>query len=311
MNIFQDYMVHEYVADYQQGHLSRRDLIRRVIFITGGVASAATVLSNFSLTGVTTALAQTPPTPRSPLSVPADDPSIEGMGITFPGQDGATIMAYQARPAGASDALPLVLVCEQNRGVDEHIRDVTRRWAKEGYVACAVDLLSREGGTAAITDPNQFAAYLTGPNVDQNQFVADFAAAVDYYAGQSALVDVDHIGMNGFCFGGGVTWRSTEAIDQLKAAVPFYGAPPPLEQVGNIKAAVLGVYSSDPNDFANAHRDDLDAALTAAGVVHQFKVYPDTHHAFNDDTGAAYNEQQALAAWSDATTWMKQYLVAA
>src|SRR5690348_944139 len=99
MNIFQDYMVHEYVADYQQGHLSRRDLLRRVVLITGGVASAATVLSSFSLAGAATALAQTPPPAKSPLSVPADDPSIEAMDITFPGQDGATIMAYQARPA--------------------------------------------------------------------------------------------------------------------------------------------------------------------------------------------------------------------
>jgi carboxymethylenebutenolidase len=307
MNIFQDYMIHEFVEDYRHGHLSRRDLLRRVLFITGGLASAATVLSGFGLGQVAPAFAQTPPA-TSPLSVPADDPSIEGADITFPGRDGATLMAYQARPASASGPLPLLLVVEQNRGVNEHIRDVTRRWAKEGYLACAVDLLSRQGGTGAVTDPNQFAAYLTGPNVDQNQFVSDFAAAVDYYRTQPGQADTDRIGMNGFCFGGGVTWRSTEVIGDLKAAVPFYGGPPPLDQVSNIQAAVLGVYSSDPNDFANANRDALDAALSGAGVVHQFKAYPDTRHAFNDDTGAAYNQEQALVAWSDATAWMSQYL---
>jgi carboxymethylenebutenolidase len=244
----------------------------------------------------------------SPISVPANDPSIVGADITFPAQDGATLMAYQARPANASGALPVVLVCHENRGLTDHIRDVTRRWAKAGFTACAVDLLSRQGGTATVTDPNQFAALLTGPNVDQGQFVSDFASAVDYYKTQQSIADADHIGMNGFCFGGGVTWRSTEQIPELGAAVPYYGAPPPLEQVPTIQAAVLGVYSSDPGDFANNNRDALDAALTTAGVTHQMKPYPGTKHAFNNDTGANYNQEQALVAWKDATSWMQQYL---
>jgi dienelactone hydrolase len=90
--------------------------------------------------------------------------------------------------------------------------------------------------------------------------------------------------------------------------VPFYGAAPPLDQTANVRAAVLGVYSSDPNDFANAKRDDLDTALSDAGVVHLFNVYSDTHHAFNDDTGAAYSQEQAPAAWSDTLACFDQYL---
>src|SRR5215471_2368388 len=98
MNIFQDYMVAEYVANYREGRLSRRDLIRRVMYITGGIASAAAVLSNVGLNTV----AAEPLLPRaqsggSPLSVPANDPSIVGSNTTFTGKDGATIMAYQAR----------------------------------------------------------------------------------------------------------------------------------------------------------------------------------------------------------------------
>jgi carboxymethylenebutenolidase len=103
-------------------------------------------------------------------------------------------------------------------------------------------------------------------------------------------------------------WRSAEAIPTLKAAVPFYGAPPPLDQVPNIQAAVLGVYSSDPNDFANNNRDGLDAALNEAGITHQMHVYPGTHHDFYNDTGQAYNQEQALAAWNDAINWMQQYV---
>jgi carboxymethylenebutenolidase len=114
--------------------------------------------------------------------------------------------------------------------------------------------------------------------------------------------------MNGFCFGGGITWRAAEAIQSLRAAVPFYGSQPPLDQVPNIRAAVLGVYSSDPNDGANRGREELDAALSAAGVTHQMNVYPETHHDFYNDTNASYNEQQALAAWNDTVSWMQTYV---
>src|SRR5262249_18029241 len=103
--------------------------------------------------------------------------------------------------------------------------------------------------------------------------------------------------------------RSTEQIPELKAAAPYYGAFPPLDQVKSIKAAVLGVYSDDPQDFANNMRDQLDQALTGAGVTHKFNVYPGTRHAFNNDTGAAYNRDQALAAYRDVLAWFKQYLV--
>ena len=78
--------------------------------------------------------------------------------------------------------------------------------------------------------------------------------------------------------------------------------------ISNIQAAVLGVYSSDPNDFATNNRDGLESALTSAGIAHQFNVYPDTHHDFYNDTGQAYNDQQALVAWGDAVSWMQAHL---
>jgi carboxymethylenebutenolidase len=239
--------------------------------------------------------------------VPANDPTIDGQDITFQGRDGATIMAYQARLKSATGPQPLVLVCHENRGLTEHIRDVVRRFAKEGYTACGVDLVSRSGGTAKVTDPNQFSALLTGQGVNQDVFVGDFASAVAYYKTKPDLA-TDKIAMNGYCFGGGITWRSTEQIPELKAAAPYYGAFPPLDRVGEIKAAVLGVYSSDPQDFANNMREQLDQALTAAGVTHKFNVYPGTRHGFNNDTGGGYNREQALVAWQDMLAWFKQNL---
>jgi carboxymethylenebutenolidase len=362
MNDLQAYLVHEYVADYKAGHLSRRDLVRRVLNVTGGIGSTATMLLVLGCapspaaqpTAAVTAAAAKPttapaspasspspavaqpaaspspgaspspaaspvakpaaspgaspsPVSQSPLSVPANDPAIEAQDITFPGAGGATIMAYQARPRTASGALPLVLVCHENRGLTEHIRDVTRRFAKEGYVACAVDLVSRQGGTAAITDPNQFSAVF-GQATPPDQFVGDFRSAVEYYKTQPNLAQANRIAMNGFCFGGVVTWRSVTAIADIRAAAPYYGARPPADQVPNIKAAVLGVYSSDPMDFANNGRQDLESQLTAAGVDHKFNEYPGTRHGFNNDTGQAYNQEQSIAAWRDTLAWFKEKL---
>jgi carboxymethylenebutenolidase len=310
MNEFQEYFIHEFVDAYKEGEMSRRDMMRRVLYLTGGVASTAALLSSMGVPTAAAAPAEVisnAPLADSPLSVSENDPSVSARWITFTNPaDGATIMTYEARPADASGPLPVVLLCQQNVGVDAHIQDVARRWAKEGYLTAAVDLLSREGGTASIADSSQIPSLLSSAPPDRH--VSDFSAAADYYT-SNPDADANRMGMNGFCFGGSITWRSVEAIPALKAGVPFYGGVPPLEQVANIKAAMLGVYSSDPNDNANARRDDLDAALSAAGVIHQFNVYPGTRHAFYSDVGQAYNEQQALAAWGDATAWMQQYVM--
>jgi len=236
--------------------------------------------------------------------VPSDDPAIVAGDISFEG-NGTTMRAYQARPKDAPAGVPLVLICHENRGLTDHIRDVARRYAREGYVACAVDLLSHEGGTAAVQDPAQVPALLSG--ADPARHVGSFQAAVDYYKGQTSIA-ADRIGMTGFCFGGSITWRSAAAIPDLKAAVPYYGPPPPLDQVPNIKAAVLGVYSDDPEDGANRGRADLVAALEAANVPHEIKEYPDTQHAFHNDTGQRYKQEQALAAWRDTLDWFDRYL---
>ena len=319
MTQMQQYLVHEFIDDYHDGVMSRRDMVRRVLHSAGGVAATATLLTTM---GVPTATAQdatpaagtpsmaTPTGPQSPLSVPEDDSRVTSTTITFPGGDGATITAYEARPAsgGATPAggtLPLVLVCHENRGLTDHIKDVTRRWATNGYVAVAPDLLSREGGTAGVADPAQIPSILS--EGDSNRHVADFQAAITNYS-SDASVDSGRIGMNGFCFGGGITWRTICAAPEIRVAAPFYGPPPPLDQVPNIQAAVLGVYSADPTDFANNGRDELEAALTSAGKTFRITAYPGTEHAFNNDTGPRYNEEQALAAWQDTQDWFSQYL---
>ena len=318
LNQFETYLVHEFVEDWEDGIMSRRDMVRRVVHITGGVAAAATVLTQLGVKPVsagqaTPAPQPTPTGPRSPESVAADDPRVSGQTITYPGLDGAEITAYLAVPAGggatpaAGGALPAVMVCHENRGLNPHIEDVARRWAVQGYVAVAPDLLSREGGTASIADPAEVPALLTGGGTEPQRHVDDFKALAAWL-GEQATVDATRLGMTGFCFGGGITWRAATQMPELKAAAPYYGPPPPLDAVPDITAAVYGVYSDDPDDFANEGREELEAALAEAGVTFEIAVYPDTQHAFHNDTGARWNEEQALAAWTDTVAWFEQYV---
>lgn len=316
---FERYLIREFVEDYEDGLLSRRDMIRRVLLIAGGVATTATILTQLGVSPMLRAAyaQETSPVasgPRSPLSVAADDPRVDSQDVRFEG-NGTALLAYAAWPAAGSGtpsaaaspvarALPAVLVCHENRGLTEHIRDVARRWAVRGYYALAVDLLSRQGGTNAVADPAEIPSLLTR-DVDPDRHVGDFRAAIPYPTSMGA-VDTNRLAMQGFCFGG-ITWLAATQLPELKAAAPFYGPPPPLGRVPNIEAAVLGVYSDDPNDFANEGRDDLAAALEAAGVTYQINAYPGTQHAFHNDTGARYNEEQALKAWNDTVAWFAQY----
>jgi carboxymethylenebutenolidase len=320
LNPIQQYLVHEFVEDYQDGLMSRRGLVGRVLRITGNAAAAATILTALGVKagGAEMMAVQAVEGAQSPLSVDADDPRVVADEVTFPAADGATLMAYVAKPAGAGGTstpatpvpiapFPVVLVCHENRGMNDHVRDVARRYAVNSYLAVAIDLLSREGGTAAVADPEEIPAILS--EGDPNRHVADFQSAITWL-GEVPEADLARLGMNGFCFGGGITWLAATQVAELKAAVPFYGPPPPLDAVPNIKAAVLGVYSDDPDDFANNGRDELVAALEAAGVTHQINVYPDSQHAFHNDTGQRYSEAAALAAWEDTLNWFATYLVA-
>lgn len=326
LDTFQKYLVEEFYDDYREGMISRRTFIRRLFFITGSMAATVTTMSALGCAATelpaptetvpppepTAAAAQptaaapanpapTPSAPKSPLSVPEGDPAVQASTVSFESQ-GAQINAYLARPVAAGK-YPAILVCHENRGLTPHIQDVARRFAKAGYVALAIDLLSREGGTAKL-DRDQVPGLLTDAGPERH--VGDFTAGFNYLKGQE-FVEATRIGMTGYCFGGGVTWRSATALPELKAAVPFYGPAPDLEQVPNIKAAVFGVYA-EQDERINTGKDPLEKALQEAKITHQMKVYPGVNHAFHNDTGERYNETQATQAWQDTLDWFAKHV---
>jgi carboxymethylenebutenolidase len=202
--------------------------------------------------------------------------------------------------------MPIVMICHENRGLNPHIEDVARRFAVKGYFAVAPDLLSREGGVGSISDPAEVPALLSGGELGPQRHVDDFKALAAWAAEQPG-VDPERICMVGYCFGGGITWRTATQLETLKAGAAYYGPPPPLEDVPNITAAMLGVYSEDPEDFANKGREELAAALEAAGATFEIEIYPGTEHAFHNDTGSRWNEEQALISWADTLAWFAEY----
>lgn len=320
-NTFQRYFIEEFYDDYREGLISRRTFIRRLAFITGSMASVGAAMTLVGCQPIEIPAATEPmpeaeaaggtvpsaesgavPGAQSPLSVPEGDPDLVTEEITYASQDG-DITAYLARPAAADTISPAVLVCHENRGLTPHIRDVARRFAKEGYVALAPDLLSREGGTATL-DRDEIPGLLS--NAPAERHVADFQAGYEYLQGLE-VVDGERIAMNGFCFGGGVTWRCATSIPGLRAAAPFYGPAPDLAEVPNIQAAVFAVYG-ELDERINAGIPELEAALQAAGITFQIMIYPGVNHAFHNDTGERFDETQAVQAWNDMLGWFAAHV---
>ena len=301
MNDMQRYLVDEMVEEYQVGRITRRELLRRATLITGSAAIAATFLRDLG-----PAAAAAAPSPRPPMqdgvTVSPTDPDLELGPVEFPG-DGAALLGYLARPRGEGP-WPAVLLIHENRGLTEHQNDVSRRLAKQGYAALAIDLLSRQGGSASFTDRAQATGMLG--QTPPEQMVGDLNAAVAFLQGLP-YVQSERIGAMGHCFGGGMTWRLATANPSLRAAVPYYGSNPPLDAVPNIQAAVLAIYASD-DPRINAGIPDIERAMLAAGKTFEYVIYPGSSHAFFNDTGPNYNPDAAREAWARTLDWFGRYL---
>jgi carboxymethylenebutenolidase len=307
MDALKRYLVEEAVEDYAEGRISRRQAMTIVGGLVGAVVGAELLAAcKRSEPGTTTS--SEPPPPASPSDaavakplVAPDDPDIVASAVTFAGE-GATLSGYLTRPK-KDGAHAVVLVCHENRGLTPHIEDVARRVAKAGYIGMAVDLLSREGGTAKH-------AYDDVPKVlgaaPPERHVQDFLAGLAHARTQPS-VRADRVGMTGFCFGGGLTWRVAAALPELRAAVPFYGMPIEPDKVATIQAAVLAIYA-EQDERINQAIPAIEKAMQDQGKTFRKIVYPGTQHAFHNDTRERYNATAAQAAWSETLGWFAQHL---
>ena len=312
-NDHQRYLIEEFVEEYQRRTMSRRELLRRSLLATGSLAMTASTLlilgcsADDSEPEPQSSDATSPPqatqevaaaTAASPAGAAEDEPDVEAGDVTFAGPAG-DLFGYLARPA-AEGSYPGILIIHENRGLLPHFEDVARRYAAEGFVALAIDLASRLGGS-------ETAGESVG-QIEPEDAVADMQAGLDYLK-QQDFVRADSLGVTGFCFGGGYTFDLAAASPDIKAAVPYYGTASRAITMGlsETEAAVLVMYG-ETDSRITSERADVEAALTQAGVPFEVMVHAGAGHAFFNDTGGNYNEAAAEAAWTATLAWFRQYL---
>ncbi len=213
----------------------------------------------------------------------------------------ATSRATSRCPPPRTGKLPAVLVIHENRGLNPHIKDVTRRVALEGFLALGVDLLSRKGGTPASDE--EAARMFQG--IDRDGLVEDMLSAVAWLKAEPR--SNGNVGAVGFCFGGGMVNQLAVASPDLKAGVAYYGAQP-TEGIDRIKARLMLHYAG-LDQRIGAGIPAFEAALSAASVDYQLYMYEGVNHAFNNDTSSArYDKAAADLAWSRTIAFLKESL---
>ena len=227
--------------------------------------------------------------------------------------------AYRAAPLGKANA-PVVLVISEIFGVHEHIADVARRLAKQGYFAVAPELFVRQGDAGAYGEIAKLLSEVVN-KVPDTQVMTDLDATTAWAKGQGA--DVARLGITGFCWGGRITWLYAAHNPAVKAGVAWYGRlqgavsalnpAQPIDRVGQLNGPVLGLYggkdSGIPVESVNAMKTAL-AGGSAAAKASQFVVYPDAPHAFHADYRPSYRKDAADDGWQRCLAWFKSQGVA-
>jgi carboxymethylenebutenolidase len=279
---------------------AKRDLNRRQMLATSlAVGFAAAVQPVCAQTAITT-----------------DSNGLTAGEVKIPVQDGE-IPAYRAMPAKGGP-FPLILVVQEIFGVHEHIKDICRRLAKEGYMAIAAELYARQSSVAGMSDIQEIISKVVA-KVPDAQVMSDLDATAAY-AKASGSADTARLGITGFCWGGRITWLYAEHNPAVKAGVAWYGKlvgdpstltpKQPIDLVGDLNAPVLGLYGAADTGIPVDTIEKMRSACQAAGKICEFVIYPDTPHAFNADYRPSYREGPAKDGWARMLAWFRSHGVA-
>jgi carboxymethylenebutenolidase len=231
-----------------------------------------------------------------------DDTRIKTGNMEYPSPNGSgTMRGYLAQPAKVAGKLPAILVIHENRGLNPHIEDITRRLAVENFVAFAPDALFPLGGYPGDEDK---ARELFG-KLNQTKIREDFVTAVGWLKARPETNG--KVGAVGFCYGGGIVNMVATRVPDLAAGVAFYGSAPSIEDVPKIKAALI-IQSAAVDEKINASWPAYEAALKAANVRYERHLYPGTQHGFNNDTTPRYDAAAARLAWDRTVAFFNKHL---
>ena len=276
--------------EYTHAPLDRRVFLARLARLTGSTAAALALVPLLEANQAEAAL------------VSPEDPRLETGRVSYPVATGA-IKAYLARPKGASK-LGAVIVIHENRGLNPHIEDVTRRVALEGFLALGPDLLSPLGGTPG----NEDTAREMISKLDLGQTAQNLVAAVTFL--EKHAQGNGKAGAMGFCWGGGMVGALAVASPDLDAGVVYYGRQPGAADVAKIRAPLLLHYAGLDTRI-NQGIPAFEAALRKAGKTYTLHIYDGAQHAFNNDTaGVRYSKPAAEQAWARTIAFLKEHLKA-
>ena len=269
---------------FTHGGMSRREFLEKLSLMAGSSAAAFAILpvleNNYANAGV----------------VEATDPRLKVEDITL----ASGLKGHLAAPANAAGKLPVVLVIHENRGLNPHIKDVTRRMALEGFLAFGADFLTSQGGTPDDADK---ARDMIGTLTNEQITTMATAARADL-AGHSR--GNGKVAAIGFCWGGGLVNSLAVADPVLAAGIAYYGRQAAAAEVPAIKAPLMLHYGA-LDERINAGIADFEAALKANSKTYELYVYEGANHAFNNDSNAArYSKEAADLAWSRSVAFIKK-----
>jgi len=277
-----DKEIRDLYQDYKSGRTSRRDFLKKLGLITGSTYAASALL------------------PVLEENSHIQDTDLATEFITYKGETG-DMRAFVAHPK-AGKKFPAVVVIHENRGLVPHIQDVTKRMAREGFLALAPDALSPVGGTPEdVSNVGEKFKQLVPEQTTKN-----FVAAVKYL--KTHPLSNGKVGCTGFCWGGAMTNQVAVNSPDLNAAVPYYGTTPAAEDVQKIKAPIMAHYAGN-DERINAGIPAFEEALKKYGKEYQIFIYPGANHAFNNDSNPErYNAEAAKLAWGRTVAFFKEKL---
>lgn len=295
--------VMQLVRSLQCGYISRRTFLRQATVAIGSLTSAQVLLAACG-----SAPAETPPPPvvvaPEVTATPADMAEAEAGLITeqveYPGGATGTLMGYMARP-DATGVFPAVVVIQEWWGLNENIKDITRRFAREGFVALAPDFYNG----VVTSEPDEARKLVmeldTQAAVEEIGQALAFLLEQPYTAGNTA-------GIVGFCMGGRLVLQAARTDAPIGAAVAFYGTPLTPEEAAEVTVPVLGLYGAEDTGIAVEDVQTMEQAFEENGVTHAIQVYAGASHAFFNDTRDVFAPDAAADAWSRTLTWFRTYL---
>src|SRR5688572_10406143 len=247
--------------EYTHQPLTRQEFLRKLAILAGGTAAAISLLPMLEVNYANAAV--------------TNNEDLFTERVSYPGING-DMQAYVARPM-KDKKYPAVVVIHENRGLNPHIEDVTRRAATAGFLAIAPNALSSLGGTPANDDEARAKFQQLKPEDNLQNFIKVF----DYLEKRKDCKE--KFGCVGFCWGGAMANNLAVNVHSLKAAVAFYGRQPKTEEVGKIKAAVQLHYGS-LDEGVNKGIAAYEEALKANKISYELYMYEGAQHAFHNDT---------------------------